>query len=149
MASVTFKVEGLSELGRRMSTLKAETAQKFCPRATGKAASIVKKSAKQHLRASPTIETGLLEKNVIAKKIPKRQTQLTSEHIVTVKKRVYPKKGNEKVSRNTRQVGSYKEFGTINNSPEPYLRPGLAQNVTPAIQAMADSLKADIVKAGA
>jgi HK97 gp10 family phage protein len=145
--SITFKVEGLSELARRIATLKSDVALKMAPRATGKAASLVKKAAKAKLRANPTIDTGLLEKNVIVKKV--RNSEFTAEHIVTVKKRLYPKRGKEKEVRNTRQVGSYKEFGTVNNPAEPYLRPALSGNVNKAISVIVNSLKADLDKVGA
>jgi HK97 gp10 family phage protein len=148
-STITTRVDGLSELGRRMATLRAEVAQKMAPRATGKAAQIVKKAAKAQLRASPSIESGLLEKNVIVKKLGKSQTELTAEHIVTIKKRIYPKRGKEKQLRNTRQIAVYKEFGTVTVPAEPFLRPALENNIQPAINAMADSLAADLAKAGA
>lgn len=145
---VTMHVDGLSELGRRMATLKADVALKMAPRATGKAAGIVKKAAKVRLRANNTVDTGLLEKNIVAKKMSKNRTRLTAEHIVTVKKAVYPQ-NSEGGERTTRRVGVFKEFGTVNMPAEPYLGPALPNNVNQAINAIADSLKADLAKAGA
>ncbi len=149
VSSVRTHVDGLSELGRRMATLKRDTALKFAGRATGKAAQVVKRAAKEKLRSNPSVDTGLVEKNVITKKLRKSQTTFTAEHIVTVKKVEYPLKGNETVRRNTRQVGGYLEFGTINETPEPYLRPAIHQNTDKATAAMAESLEKDLMKAGA
>jgi len=142
--SVTIKVDGLQQLGERMRSLSSKTALKFSGRATSKAGSLVKKAAKNNLRASPSIDTGLLEKNVIIKKIPKTKTMLTAEHVVTVKKIKYPDGKSD-----TRQVGRYAEFGTVNMPAEPYLRPALASNIQPAIDAMKNSLAKDILKEGA
>lgn len=147
-STITFRVDGLRQLGERMRGLSNDVAIKFSGRATGKAAQLVKRADKQNLRSSPSIDSGLVEKNVIVKKLRKSQTQLTSEHIVTIKKVVYPKSGNEKRTRNTRQVGGYLEFGTVNMPAEPHLRPALDQNLQRATTAMADSLQADLAKAG-
>lgn len=144
MASVTMKVDGLRELGERMRSLSSKTAVKFSGRATGKAGSLVKKAAKNNLKASPSIDSGLLEKNVIIKKIPKSKTALTAEHVVTVKRRVYTRAGGERVD--TRKVGSLLEHGTVNMAAEPYLRPALSGNIQPAIEAMKTSLSNDILK---
>lgn len=146
-SSVTIRVDGLRELGERMRALSAKTANKFSGRATGKAAGIVKKAAKTNLKNSPSIESGTLEKNVIMKKLGKTKTPLTSEHIVTVKKRNYADAKGQK--RNTRQVGGYVEHGTVNMPAEPYLRPALANNIPSAINAIKDSLAKDILKEGA
>ena len=86
---------------------------------------------------------------MIVKKLGKSQTTLTAEHIVTIRKRIYQKRGNEKRDRNTRQIAVYKEFGTVSNPPEPFLAPALANNLQPAIEAMAASLQSDLFKAGA
>jgi HK97 gp10 family phage protein len=150
MADLTIRVDGLQELSARLRTLAADVENKFAGRATGKAAQIVKKAAKAQLRASPSIESGLLEKNVIVKKLGKTQSQgLTSQHIVTVKKVIYPRRGKESHLRNTKQIASYKEFGTVHVPPEPFIRPALERNIQPGIDAMADSLKSDLFKAGA
>ena len=145
-SAVTMKVDGLSDLGRRMLTLKADVALKMGPRATGKAASIVKKAAKAKLKSAST-DTGLLGKNVIAKKMGKNRTRLTAEHIVTVKKAVYPK-NSEGGERTTRRVGVFKEFDTKFVKAEPFLAPALSENTSRAIDAMTNSLLADLAKYG-
>lgn len=149
MASVTMRVDGLQALGERMRKLSVKVATKLAGQATGAAAQVVKKADKTRLRSSPSIDTGLVEKNVIIKKLSKSKTKLTSEHIVTVKKVVYPKKGNEKKQRNTRQVAGYLEFGTEDMKAEPHLRPAFDTTKAGLPQVMAAKLAAGITKAGA
>jgi len=146
-STITIRVDGLSALGERMRGLSAKVANKVSARATGKAGALVKRAAKTNLRAR-SVETGLLERNVIVKKVPKSRTTLTSEHIVTVKKAVYPQ-NSEGGRRTTRRVGVFKEFGTVDQAAEPWLRPALDRNIQPAIQAMKDALEAGIIKEGA
>lgn len=140
---VTIKVEGLSELGERMRQLSSATAVKFSARATGKAAGLVKAFAKRNVRTGH-VRTGTLDKHIITKKL--RNTELTSVHIVTVKKEIYPRHATEKVT--TRKSGSLLEFGSVSQSPKPWLRPALDENVEKAIDAMKRSLASDITKAG-
>lgn len=145
-STIRTHVDGLQALGQAMSELKRDMALKFAGRATGKGAQVIKRHAKQKLRSNPSIDSGLVEKNVIVKKLSKTQTALTSEHIVTVKKVAYPQTGKSK--RNTRQVGGYLEFGTIKETPEPYLRPAIDQHHPEATTAIAESLRSDLAKVG-
>lgn len=149
MASVTIRVDGLRELGERMRKLSEKVAKKLAGQATGAAAQVVKKSYKLNLRSNPSIDTGLVEKNVIAKKLGKSQTNLTSEHIVTVKKVVYPQVGASTKKRNTRQVAGYLEFGTVNMPAEPGLRPAFDENRSKLTEVIKKKLADGILKAGA
>jgi HK97 gp10 family phage protein len=148
MATTRVQMLGLSKLGERMRKLSAAVAKKGGGAATGAAANVVKKRAKAILKSSPSVDSGLLEKNVIIKKVGKRDTQLTSEHIVTIKKAEYPvdESGGK---RNTKQVGGYVEFGTVNMPAEPYLRPAFDEGKGDAVQAMVASLEKTLAKAGA
>ncbi len=146
MASVTIKVDGLRELGERMRNLSAKTANQFSYRATGKAASLVKKEAKRNIQKSPSIVTRSLLNAVIAKKIPKSKTALTAEHIVTVRRKKTGRK--TKTLQATAPHARFVEFGTRNMPAEPFLRPALDQNIQPSINVMKDSLAKDILKAG-
>jgi len=143
--SITFRMDGLQELGQRMRKLSEKVAKQAAGRATGRAAAIVKKAAKTTLKRR--VDTGLLEKNVISKKLPKSKTQLTSEHIVTVKKEIYRRAGNKRVA--TRKVGSLVEFGTVNMPATSYLRTGLSNNLDRAKDAMRTTLEKAIIKGGA
>ena len=140
-SSITFRMDGLQELGQRMRKLSEKVAKQAAGRATGRAAAIVKKAAKNKLKQR--IDTGLLEKNVISKRIAKSKTQLTSEHIVTVKKEIY-RRGGERIA--TRKVGSLVEFGTVNMPATSFLRTGLSNNLDRAKDAMRTTLEKAIIK---
>jgi HK97 gp10 family phage protein len=141
---ITFRMDGLQELGQRMRKLSDKVAKQAAGRATGRAAAIVKKAAKNKLKQR--IDTGLLEKNVISKRIAKSKTQLTSEHIVTVKKEIY-RRGGERIA--TRKVGALVEFGTVKVPSVPFLRTGLLDNVEKCKDAMKKTLDKAITKGGA
>lgn len=134
------RVEGLQQLGQALSRMRTDMALKIAGRATAAGAGVVKPKAKANLVASPSVITGLLLKNVILKKVPKSQTDLTSAHIVTVKKQTYP--GDPK--RNTRSAGRFLEFGTVKETPEPWLGPALDNNRSQATNAIKNKLKAGI-----
>ncbi len=138
--TVTVRVDGLRELGEKMRGLSEKMNKSIATSATGAAAKVIKTSTKRNLSGNPSIDSGLVEKNVIVKKVGKNQTTLTSEHIVTVKKVDYPLKGKETKKRNTRQVFGYLEFGTIHMKAEPSLRPAFDSNKENALQAMTDRL---------
>lgn len=141
------KVEGLRELGLALKGMGA-AGSKAAGRATGAAARLVRSAAKANLRASPSVDTGTLVGAVIAKKLPKGKTALTSEHVVTVRGRgkLQTAKGKK---IDVAPHGSKVEFGTVNMPAEPFLRPAMANNIAPAIDAMAGSLRKDIAKAAA
>lgn len=143
MADSFVRIEGLSQLGEAMRELSADVQNRVARQATGAGAQLVKKGVQARLRANPTVDTGLLLANIIAKKVPKSQTKLTSEHVVTIRKRDYPKQRG-KSRRNTRQVGIYAEFGTVKETKEPFLQPGFESTKERAAQAIADKLKARI-----
>ena len=84
--ATTFKVSGLRELGEAMRGLQKEVALRIAGSMTNAGAQVVKKAAVANITRNPSVETGSLRDSVIVKKIPKSQTQLTSEHIVTVRK---------------------------------------------------------------
>lgn len=138
--AIRFEVKGLRELGLAFQGLDDAVQRKVAGQATGAAARVVKAADKQNLQRSPSIDTGLVEKNVIIKKLGKRQAgDLTAAHIVTEKKTPYPS-DNAKGSRNTRRSAGYLEFGTVKMPAEPHLRPALQNNVSQAINAMKDKL---------
>lgn len=145
--TVTIHVDGLQQLGERLSKLAAKVATKSAVRATGAAAQLVRKAAKDNIKRSPSIVTGTLLDAVILKKLPKSQSTLTSEHIVTVRR---AKRWGSKAK--TKQVtaphATFIEFGTVNMPAEPFLRPALERNVQPAIDVMKARLTEEIFKAG-
>jgi HK97 gp10 family phage protein len=143
----TIKIDGLRELGEAMRRLSSDVANRAARGATSAAATLVKKAAKAKVTANPSVETGSLRDAIISKKLPKGQTQLTSEHIVTVRGRgkKYNRKG-QKIA--LAPHGRHVEFGTVNMPAEPFLRPALANNVRPAAERMRTVLKRAIDKAG-
>jgi len=145
MADVTIEVKGLRELGERLRFLKTDVALKAARSATGAAANVVKKAAIQNVQTSPSVDEGDLVRNVIAKRMPKGQTTLTSEHIVTVRGRG---KKSSKGFKNGAPHAHYVEFGTRFMDEEPFLEPALKRNIQKATDAMAKRLEARIIKAG-
>lgn len=149
MKSRRTQVDGLKELGEAMRALSQDMALRASYRATAAAARPVKKAAIQNIERSPSVYSGSLRNAVIVKKLGKGKTELTAEHIVTVRGR------GSKAQRAKEAVGMRKsnraphahflEFGTVNMPAEPFLRPALAQNVDVATRAMVTSLRNDII----
>jgi len=144
MAS-TVKIEGLQQLGERMRKLAEKTNTTIARQATNAAAQVIKKQAKLNILTSPSVVTRSLYNSVIVKKIPASQTNLTSEHIVTVRGR-----GKKKLkgTQTTAPHGHFVEFGTVHMPAEPFLRPAFEEEKGFAVQAMIDKLKSGIEKAG-
>lgn len=144
MGSVTLKIDGLSDLGKRLQTLSADMQGKVARAATAAGAVVIKNSA---IQKAPE-DTGNLKKNIIAKRLPKSETSLTSEHIVTVRK---GKKTAKQKAAGIRDAyyASFVEFGTAKMAAQPFLRPAFDQNKERAVDAMKNRLEARIKKAGA
>lgn len=128
--AVRIKVEGLQALGTKLQAMGEEMAVKIARGATGAAANLVKKSAQQK---APK-RTGNLAKNIITKRLGKSQSSLTSEHIVTVRRK--RTKGQKKSGEQSAYYGQFVEFGSIHNVPNPFLRPAFDENVQRAIETM-------------
>lgn len=138
-------VQGLRELGAAMKALGDDMGLKVARSATGAAAQPVKKRAKANIRSSPSIASGSLLESVIIKRVPRGESNLTSEHIVTVRGRGKVKKDG---SRQTEAPhAQLVEFGTVNMPAEPYLGPAFEQEKGNALTAMVDRLKKRIDKA--
>lgn len=134
--TIRFEVKGLRQLGNALRELGGPAMTKIAGQMTGAGARVVKAADKANLKRSPSIDTGLVEKNVIIKKVGKRQAgDLTAAHIVTVKKVGYPE-NNKSGKRTTRKVASLLEFGTVKMPAEPHLAPALRDNTSRAINAM-------------
>ena len=82
-SSVTVKVEGLRQLGDRMKPLSEDVNKRIGRAATAAGAAVIKKAAQDLV----PVKTGALKKGIVVKRIPKSETGLTSEHIVTVSSR--------------------------------------------------------------
>lgn len=150
MASVRVHVDGLQELGKRLAKLKTDVAVKAAKSATGAGAQIVKKSAVRHVTSnesanSSAVDTGSLRDAIIVKQVPKRQTTLTSEHIVTVRGRGKKSKKTG-IKQKDAPHAHFVEFGTMDMPAEPFLRPAYEDSKEKAVQAIKDRLERMIIK---
>lgn len=141
--NVTVKVQGLDALKAGMRGLTADMANKVARAASAAAAGVVRKAA----RTKAPRDTGNLQKNIIVKRLPKGETQLTSEHIVTVRKGKLTAK-QKGAGLQDAYYGRFVEFGTVKMPPRPYLRPALDENIQPAIDAMRQRIRARLEKIG-
>lgn len=82
-STVTVKVQGLRDLGDRMKTLSEDVNKRIARAATAAGAAVIKKAAQNLV----PVKTGALKKGIVVKRIPKSESGLTSEHIVTVSSR--------------------------------------------------------------
>jgi HK97 gp10 family phage protein len=140
VAEIT-SVKGLRELGIAMQSLSADMAGKIARQATAAGAGVVRKAA----RDKAPRDSGNLRAAIIMKRIPKRQTRLTEEYIVT------PRKGKTRDAKagkaGTGKLGKdafyarFVEFGTVKMPASPFIRPALENNVKTATDAIAKRLK--------
>lgn len=142
--SVTVKVEGLRELGERMKSLSDDVNNRIARAATAAGAVVIRNAA----QAKVPVDTGNLKKNIIVKRLPKGESSLTSEHIVTVRQGKLTKKQKEK-GLGDAFYGRFVEYGTAKMPARPYLRPAYDQNKERAVEAIKDRIKKRIEKAGA
>ena len=142
---VTVQVLGLKELGARMERLSAKASRSIATGATGAAAGIIKKAAKSNIERSPSIQTRSLFDAVIVKKVPKSQTTLTSEHVVTVRGKGKPfnKKG-QRIAKAPHAL--FVEEGTVNMPAEPFLRPAFDVHAGEALSAMVAKIEKRLLK---
>lgn len=149
MARQMFRVEGLAELGRRMRTLGGDIESKIAFGSVLAGANIIKKEA---IRLAPVssktsvidgvkIEPGNLKKNIVNKRVPKAQRQMTAEYVVTVR-------GKAKHGFASR-VGAIEEFGSVEQTAQPYMRPAFEGKKNEAAAKIVEILRKRIDKAEA
>lgn len=148
MLTATMRVEGGRELAAELRLQRGEDALKACISANAAGIQVFKKGAIEILRSSPSVDTELLLRNVVAKKVPRSQSTATAEHIVTVRKRFYPRAPNGD-RKNTKQVAIYTEFGTVKQQSESFLRKSFDTRKERAIAAVVARLKQRIRKLNA
>lgn len=142
-SSVTVKVEGLRELGERMKGLSEDMNNRIARAATAAGAVVIRDAAKQ----KAPVRTGNLKKNIIVKRLPKGESSLTSEHIVTVRKGKLTKK-QQASGLNDAFYAQFVEYGTAKMPAQPFLRPAYDQNKEKAVQAIKDRISKRLTKAG-
>lgn len=138
------ELKGLRQLGEAMKALGDDMGLKVARSATAAAAQPIKKRAKEIVRAQ-SYDNGYLFEAIITKRRPRGETNLTSEHIVTVRGRGKKKKDGSVTAYAPH--ASNVEFGTVHMAPEPYLRPAFEQEKGAALDAMVKRLKTRVDKA--
>lgn len=140
------EVKGLAQLGAKMRGLSDKVNNRISGAATGAAGKVIKTRTIRNIQTNPSVDTGSLRDAVLVKKIPKSQTNLTSEHIVTFRGRgkPYNKKG-QKINRAPH--AHLVEFGTVHMKAEPSLRPAFDNGKEEALQAMVSKLRTGIAAA--
>ena len=144
---ITVKVEGLRQLGEAMRLLSKEISTKIARSATGSAASLIRKRARALAPVADEdyevdgvkVPRGNIRDNIVAKRVSKGRTTLTSEHLVVVR-------GKAKHGYASR-IGSMHEYGTVKMSAHPFMRPAFDQQKTVAIRKIKDRIAAGIAKA--
>jgi HK97 gp10 family phage protein len=148
VASTKTHVVGLRELGEAMRLMNSEVSTKIARGAAAAMASLVKKRAVELApqsdaphqlgrRKGEVVQPGNLKRNIITKRLRPKDTELTAEYIVTVRRG----KGR---APNDAFYGRFVEFGTVKMAPQPFLRPALSQNVGPATAAAKKRLASGI-----
>lgn len=149
MASTRVRVEGLQELQRRMQALSADMGEKIAFGAVLAGANLIKKEAislapvsdKSSQIEGVKVDPGNLKRNIVNKRVPKGQRQMTAEYIVTVR----GKAKNAYASR----YGAIVEFGSVDRGPQPFMRPAFEHEKGFAVAKIREILLKRIEKAEA
>lgn len=141
-SSVSVKVEGLRDLGERMKGLSEQMNNRIARAATAAGAVVIRNAAQLKV----PVDTGNLKKNIIVKRLPKGESSLTSEHIVTVRQGKLTAKQKDKGLQDA-YYGKFVEYGTAKMPARPYLRPAYDQNKEKAVQAIKDRIEKRLNKA--
>lgn len=147
MADSSFQIKGLRELGDAMRGLSDEVNYKLAVSAVGAGAQVVKRaivsgapvadeSTYKHLGV--TIQAGNIGRNVIQKRIPAGQTDLTAETIVTIR--------SKRNNADARRVATFFEFGTVSLTAKPFFRKGFDSSKVQASLKIAAALAIGINK---
>lgn len=123
LVTVTVRIDGLQDLARRMRALGADIEGKIAFGAVLAGANLIKKEAialapvaeAPHEINGVQIQPGNLRKNIVTKRVPKSQRQMTAEYVVAVR-------GKEKHGFASR-YGAIQEFGSVKQGPQPFMRP--------------------------
>lgn len=142
--SVTVSVSGLKDLGDRMKALSEDVNLKIGRAGVAAGAGLIARAAK----AKAPILTGNLKKNIITKRIPPGETNMTSEYIVTVRQGKLTQKQKAKGLQDA-YYGRFVEHGTAKMAAKPFLRPAYDENKEKAVEAIKERIAARLEKAGA
>ena len=142
--TISVKVDGLSELGKRMKGLSEAVNNRIARAATAAGAVVLRNSAQQKV----PVDTGNLKKNVIVKRLPKVESSLTSEHIVTVRKGKLTAKQKGSGLKDA-YYGQFVEFGTAKMPARSFLRKAYDEDKQKAVEAIKDRIEKRLKKVGA
>jgi HK97 gp10 family phage protein len=134
MIKLSVKVEGLSELNEGILELPKATGTNVLKRALLKGADPISSSAK---RAAPRL-SGRLEQSITPSiKLSRRQRSL------------YPKEARVEiyVGAGALVQAITQEFGTINNKPQPFMRPAWNENKHRTLEIIREELANELEKA--
>jgi len=140
------QVKGLRELGETLKLLGTDMQARVARRCTNAGAQVVKAAAiaavndprakKPYKVEDELVFPGNISRNIIVKRIPPGQTDLTSEHIVAVR--------GKAAHGFASHVAAWQEFGTVNMPAKPFMTPAFNASSSEAQDAMTESLRADI-----
>ena len=146
--AVQIRVSGLRDFGDRLKRLDSDMSNKIARAATASAAGVIKKiavrkapiAAEDYEVEGQKVPRGNVPKNIISKRLGKSESNLTSEHIVTLR----AKRKDGYAAR----IGALNEFGTVNMAAQPFIRPAFDEGKDAALQAMTQRIHARLKKAG-
>lgn len=148
----TIQITGLREIGERMRALSTDIAGKVAVAATLAGATVIQKRAVALAPEEEKVVTahgkegvvkippGNLKANIKTLKVPKRQLEMTSEHVVRIR-------GGRKFGYAS-NYGSKQEFGTVKMPKHSFLRPAFELEKKNAVEAMQKKLKDRLDKIG-
>lgn len=150
--AITIKVDGLRELGERLTALSSDMAKKVIFKATLAGANVIKKEAKKRAHVADKAylvkqksgdkaflaPPGQIAKAVANKRNGKAPTGTAEYNVIVLGKRK-----NAFAGRSARLI----EFGTVKQSPQPFMRPAFDSSKEQAVQAMKKKLDEAITKA--
>lgn len=150
MANTRVEVSGLKELGAAMSLLTSDIARKISFAGVLAGANVIKKSAqlkapiaeKAYIARQKAGDKGVLVQPAnIAKQIVNKRikSDLTAEYVVTVR--------GKRQHGYAAQVARLQEFGTVKQTPQPFLRPAFEEQKENATKAIKSRLEKRIEKA--
>lgn len=143
---VEMNIEGIDGVLKTLESLPKEIVSKRggpVARALAKGARLIRDEAKKNLRAQIAVNgdesTGLLEKNVVAKRGKALKTGKGERYLVNVRRKTYPDRKGKPVT--TRKTASLLEYGSEHQPATPWIRPAVHTKGQTAINVITQDLK--------
>lgn len=143
---VEMNIEGIDGALKTLESLPKEIVSKRggpVARALAKGARLIRDEAKKNLRTQIAMggseSTGLLEKNVVAKRGKALKTGKGERYLVNVRRKTYPDRKGKPVT--TRKTASLLEYGSDHQPATPWLRPAVHAKGQTAINVITQDLK--------